>query len=529
MKNYLFLFLAWLLLWFFASPLGEFPLNDDWSYSATVKHFCDTGEYVSGDTPAMTLFGHVLWGSLFVKIFGFSFSILRLSGNIAGLIGIFFSYRLCNYLFNNKNLALFFALTLLVNPIYFALSNSFMTDIPFFSSCVITSYFLLRYFKEQRNKYLFLGILFSCFGMLIRQTAIIIPAAFAIMMIVENPRSVRIWLSAGLPVSCAGLTLIIFTWYMRHYNHLSWAFQDRGQVYEYFHHPKLLLLNFIFRVTHILLFAGLFLFPLTLFRVKNIVNAAFKTKIVFGISLLAFVTALIQVLPTFPKGNIFNEYGIGPITTYDVLAIHINSPEPLSAIFTWPLRIIAVTGAINLLFIFSERITAEVFVIREKSFSKFISVFALLSLCLFSFMVSLPDFFFDRYLLFTLPFFALIALNGCHPKKRAYVFSSVLIGLLFFFTAFTVRDYFEWSRTRWQFANAVVKSGVSPMDLEGGYEFNGWHAYTDEKKWERDITWHQRKKKFMISSGAVESYSKVDSVIVPATFGSRKLYILQAK
>lgn len=104
------------LLWFISliivTPLGNFPLNDDWSYGLTVKHLIETGSYYPTANTAMPLLVHVLWGSLFWLPKGFSFTALRLSTLVAALVGIVGLYYLMRDLRQPRWLAVLAALTL---------------------------------------------------------------------------------------------------------------------------------------------------------------------------------------------------------------------------------------------------------------------------------------------------------------------------------------------------------------------------------------------------------------------------------
>ncbi len=62
------------------NPSGNFPLNDDWSYSKSVNILHNEGKYNIGDWGAMTLFTNLIWGFLFTKIFGFSTIVSSLIG-----------------------------------------------------------------------------------------------------------------------------------------------------------------------------------------------------------------------------------------------------------------------------------------------------------------------------------------------------------------------------------------------------------------------------------------------------------------
>jgi hypothetical protein len=53
--------------------------------------------------------------------------------------------------------------------------------------------------------------------------------------------------------------------------------------------------------------------------------------------------------------------------------------------------------------------------------------------------------------------------------------------LLILYATFSVagtHDYFAWNRAKWQAAHDLVEvNHISPMEIDGGLEFNGWWGY----------------------------------------------------
>ena len=123
--------LLWCLAAALANPFGEFPINDDWSWTIAVKRLLVEGEFHPLSWTAMTLLTHVLWGALFCKVFGFSFTTLRFCNLFTSLIGTVGVYLAVRQVTRGRWPAMVMALCLAFNPIYFALSLTFMTDVTF--------------------------------------------------------------------------------------------------------------------------------------------------------------------------------------------------------------------------------------------------------------------------------------------------------------------------------------------------------------------------------------------------------------
>ena len=102
------------------NPVGDFPLNDDWSYGSTVKHFVETGEYRPLGWSSVPLITNVIWGSLFCLPAGFSFTALRLSVLVLSWLGILGTYVLVREFQQGRCVAVIFTLSFAFNPIYYS-------------------------------------------------------------------------------------------------------------------------------------------------------------------------------------------------------------------------------------------------------------------------------------------------------------------------------------------------------------------------------------------------------------------------
>ena len=70
------------------NPIGEFPLNDDWAYSRLVFNYVENGVITSTGWEGSLFYPQMYLGILLSGIFGFSFSMLRISVVIISIIGL---------------------------------------------------------------------------------------------------------------------------------------------------------------------------------------------------------------------------------------------------------------------------------------------------------------------------------------------------------------------------------------------------------------------------------------------------------
>jgi hypothetical protein len=112
------------------NPWLEMGINDDWSYTWVARRLAETGHLTYNGWIGAIIGVQAVWGALAIRVFGFSFTVVRLStlpfaGGCAVLL-----YRLGRSAGLNASMALFGALSVMLSPVLIPESASFMTDVP---------------------------------------------------------------------------------------------------------------------------------------------------------------------------------------------------------------------------------------------------------------------------------------------------------------------------------------------------------------------------------------------------------------
>jgi hypothetical protein len=113
-----------------AYPVANEGYLDDFSYAATALTFARAGHVVYNGWVEPTTGWMIAWGALFIKLFGFSFFVLRMSILPFALASVFLFHRILDRFGVAQRNANIGALTLALSPIFFPLATSFMTDVP---------------------------------------------------------------------------------------------------------------------------------------------------------------------------------------------------------------------------------------------------------------------------------------------------------------------------------------------------------------------------------------------------------------
>lgn len=495
LKDALLLLGGWLAVVLLVNPAGEFPLNDDWCYAKSVETLVQEGRLHLYNWGEMTLVAHVWWGALFAKVVGFSFAALRASTLVMGFLAVLGTYTLTRTANLARGWALLAAALLLVNPLFVALSHSFMTDVPFTAVIVWASVLYLRAAKNGSYLCLSLAIVLTAWAFLIRQLALVLPLAWLAAMLLTKPRNRRTMLHALLPALVLALVYVGYSYGMEAAGLLQERYNNKlsvlGGVLGNLTPEKLV--NIPGYVVVSASYLGLFLLPIALAAIPKTVWQRKKWWFGgIGIALLAVLFFTGKLIPALD--NVLIDAGIGPTTTYDHYNNFKQTPAPQAPMALWLLVTAAgVAGGLGLLW---QPLSAGGSLIRLRSKrplqTPFVFAFAFLFIYLAPFMVVGI---YDRYLVTIMPLAVLLCVQqlGAFPRPKAWPVHAwargFFVALLATFSVCATHDYMSWNRTRWDALNNLMDSGIASHRIAGGVEFDAWYHFSDSNpEWYKTAT-----------------------------------------
>ena len=481
----------WCASLFIVNPFGNFPLNDDWSFGLTVKRLIEHGDFRPTGWTSMPLITNVLWGSVFCIRSGFSFTALRLSTLTLSLLGILGGYLLVRDLRQPRWLAITIAFTLGFNPIYYALSNTFMTDVPYTAITILAAIFFARNLRTDSYLDLLIGSTLAIAATLSRQLAISVPLAFAVSSILTRGFRNRNLLRAAIPLALCLGALLVFQQWLTVGGRLPALYDAKTKgLLDTLTDPEVL--SLVVNNTYVgLLYLGLFLLPVLIFSLADIMRSNRTQAIV--ILTLAMGTMVVSTLCgedyRMPmSGNVLIKSGIGPLTLRDTYVLGLDHVPALPASFWFVITAMSVLGAAFLIATLAVRVINLVGRPRlgaKTSDNEAVGIFFLLSAMIYLLPLLASDFF-DRYLVPPIPFFAIgIAGMSDHFPRFSLATTRIprlaAIALLAGFSLFAIggtRDYVGWNRVRWEALHDLTEhKHVSAADIDGGFEFNGLYLY----------------------------------------------------
>ncbi|MBM3331244.1 hypothetical protein FJY68_05240 [candidate division WOR-3 bacterium] len=501
------------------NPLGDFPLNDDWSYGQAVRNLVSNHEYRLANWTSMPLLTQVLWGALFTVPAGFSFTALRVSTLFLSLAALLLLLLLSLTEGERPLPALLAPLLLLFSPVFLNLSHTFMTDIPFIA-LTLGSILLLSRGADRENRFLLgLGMCVAIMATLLRQTGMLIPVAFGISSLCRGRATAReVMLSVGLSLLTIVAYVVYTLWLARTGRLPTGYFAQWTQIRAIIATGPSGIAGQAARSLLITcMYLGIFTLPFGLLFVsrthaKRLLLLLLMSAVLIGIAYFCRVT-----LP----GNILSDRGVGPFTL---------ARPPEFAIFSGSPAAKAVLGLLTLL---GSALLLEMLVRSTESALSSRSATVCLSLAgLYLVSLSLVHQF-DRYMVFYLPLLlapATLALREHPPGRLALVGSLVATLAYAAFSVSSVHDYMAWNRVRWQAIRHLTRTLEVPAErIDGGFEFNGLYTYSENHvRKPGSSPWWVKDNQYVIAFGVLPGYRTLKSYAVQTWLpsGIKRIYIL---
>jgi len=493
------------------------PLHDDWTYAWSVEHFLKTGKLQVLDWSIHYPFAQILWGALFCLPFGFSFSALRVSTVVLAWLGSLALYGTLREVGRARTESLIASLVLIVNPVFYLLSFSFMTDVPFVSISNIAFFFIVRGFSRTNALDLWIGCAFGVVGFFVRQLAIAIPGAVLLYVMFEPSLRSRQYL---LPPLVSSL-LICFTPYLiAHTMGLTSQYTGREWVLDkWLHQPELSIPGLV----RIMMHSGLALFPMTM-PLMGSYYRRLRFWCVLGLLLLLTGCAILFT-PEIPKplNGMWNLIALGKERR---LLRGAPDPDFLPSWLNYPLLVFS-------LFSFAGIVIKVIDVARVEKPLRLLFWYAVSQFGLIMVVWLFDAWGSDRYSIVLLP--PLIALVA-GQQLRSKITAAGIAAL------FVIAMVVTWSETQNNRAASEALAwlrnrGIPFSDIDAGYALDGWYLYAHPENLapgqipERDVPFvtTNERRPYVIATAPLKSYKVLRNYrwSIPLRSLEYNIYVLQ--
>ncbi len=434
----------------------EFPLNDDWAYSKGAFAFT-RGEgihyYRQGSMP---LLGQWLLSYPVIRMTGQSHVALRLTTIALSLIGTLALYDLLRRetSFSSQE-ASFAAAIFALNPLYFLLSGTFMSDVPALAFSLVALDLYVRALRNYSFAWLSAGTVIASFAAITRQNTILVPVTAGLLLLQDEAlRKRAVWLlGVVIPVV---IGIATNSWFAAHPDSVP-----LGPVFPSVKHVFVLL----FAGT---LYLGLSALPLLTLRpgivswrwftlgLLMMAGGAYAclhfgrqlfTNHAYHRGLFPYLENIITLWGTLESGN----YVVG------------DRPLMIGRSGQAFLTIMGCAAGAALLDRLAARLGRTIFASPLILFSTLHGLLLMISPTLY-----------DRYLLVLLPG-ALVIANPSALRIH-WKFGLPMLALLAVCSAGLMHDWLAWNSARWQLGQRALERGIPVSTIEGGLEWDSWYA-----------------------------------------------------
>lgn len=480
--------ILWIIALLIIAPWGNFPINDDCMFSKTVRILLENYkfEFIGWDTTHfLPMVPHLLIGYLFSIPLGFSHLMLRISTILLSIAGVIYFYLLLKRIFNQK-IAFIGSIVLAFNPLYLILSYSFMTDVPFLVYTIITLYYFVKYFDEEKKSLLILAIVFSLVATSTRQLGVILPFVMILAFALKPKASIK---NTSIMI-CIFLTnifafLIIQKLFMHFTGNRHPVDTGLGLIINTLKNLDFTVIGT--RYNAIVFLSGLFLIPINAWILPQM-------KVTFKTSIFAFILLLPLIInQNYLIGNYINNFYIGPMTFKDTFWwFKVSKVLESKNLFLF-ITVVGLIASYIMLLNISTCILNTFTQFKNRSNNYSFKASMLLYLGTYTCLLLTFPVVSDRYILPLSIIIILIILpqtENINKKKIETLFVIFSLFALCMFSIASIRDFFKINTARWEAVDYLMKvKKVSPTQFDAGFEANGWLNYSRPKQSSPNKRW----------------------------------------
>jgi len=447
---------VWAAAWLIVNPRANVPVIDDWVYAWSVEHLLETGRLQVLDISAFYPVAQVLWGALVARFAGFSFVVLRGSTVVLSALGCAAVYLTLRELGSRRSTSLLGALALAFDPVYFALSFSFMTDVPFVSISTIALYWYVRSVRRDETWAAWVGCACAVAAFLVRPIGIVLPVAMLTALIGKPLRRAAPIVATLLLIGAMQIEmprmLGALDWAAIRENYLSWWFTVPLASY--------LRWNVEVAIVSVFPIAPL-LIAYAADRRRVIVAAAAAIALAIGCRV-----AFGQLLTPLIDGQTWS--------LQDIAARMMFDGEVGSS--AWALRAAPFVAALGLVAIAAASVIglrgARRFRECRRADLAVVTLIGLHVVCINALWL-----FNDRYYMVLAPLLAIVGAQALDGERRGRLIACALIVVWAVIAISGTRDMLGVNEAAMLVERQLEADGVPSWDIDAGYAFNGWRLY----------------------------------------------------
>lgn len=499
----------------FTRPLGESGVNDDWSYIKTALDLAQSGQLRYNGWAAAMVGAQAYWGAAFIKLFGFSFLVTRLSTAPVAAGCALLLYALHRRAQLSAHLSIFGTLTITLSPLFIPHAASFMTEVPAFFLLLLSIFGYVRvaeilegqgretsHSKPATTRRLFLWLVGATVsGLLagtVRQAFWVLPVLAPLYLIMREPKRARQRIGTLVLLSPSLVSLAVAASLAAWFYAQPYAIHERVSVALRMLLDGQTFFQLLRHVANTWLTLGAITLPvlIALTFAYGRIFARHRSSVAFGIVCILLAALLIFVKLHFDSNWIFpwlpNTFTMRPYLTgttpTPASAITVTLPWPFWKGFSVLVIVLAFTAAavalVKLVWPPWARMR-PLEALRGVSLPlAFFGLFAAgyLPLLFLKSLVPGGAGLFDRYLLPLIPIVSMVGLRIYSERTgrtRPPLLGWLALVLAAYYGVAQTHDYFSLLRARLKLTAALEARGIPRTKIMGGFEYDSWTQVTE--------------------------------------------------
>lgn len=470
-------------------PFAEMGFSDDFSYIKTAHDFARTGHLIYNGWAAPMQGWQAVWGALFIKIFGFSFSAVRWSMFPVAFATIWLWFAILIRFGLSRRNAYFGTLLFGWSPLFIPLASSFMTDMTCAFGIILCLYLCQRAVAAKTDTatigWLAAATTTNIIGGTARQIAwlgvlVMIPSTAWLL------RKRRGVLLAGFILWClAGASILGFVHWLNQQPYIL----PEGVSLK----PGTPLSFVILRVgldfVKEFLYLSLLVVPVLmawLVRMKRIRFAAFLfiLLVAFAFQFYSLKTHRdFHMLPWVP--DLLGDLGLSPRFNWMLGTAPVLLGSKSRYVLSYILMVIAAVCAFDLFRgrMFSLRQSTATWLNADPNQSSSYEFWLLVPFVVAYQLLLIPRSvdaaLLDRYMFDLLPFiiFWVLKIYQERYSQALPAISYLALAAIAVFSVGGTHDWYALNRARLQVASILLKSGVPETQMQLGLDYDGWTQF----------------------------------------------------
>ena len=469
--------LAVLLCEFVARPYVNMSLCDDGPYILMARMLAVTGHiFYNGFATAM-LGWQLYLGAAFIKLFGFSFTSVRMSTLFIAVIMAFFLQRTLVRSGITERNATIGTLALVLSPLYLMLSVTFMSDITGLFAIVLCLYGCLRSLQATTNSSTIAWICFAVATNTLCGTARQIAWLGVLVMVPSTLWLLRARHRVLIPGAAATIAGAIFV-----FSCMQWLKHQPYSIPEHILPHTFPVAGTLWTLAHLFLEIPFLLLPILGLFLPRICR---RPRVVTIVSVLLLGYLFLGIYPSHLRGEFLleptaNDW-VSTRGAYLFVALHGIPPVFLHKWLQVLLTIASLGGTLGLVVSLDRSSTTPPLAsssppaISWKQLGWLLAPFTIAySLLLVPRATTLI--LSDRYLLglLVVALLCLVRYYQDRVQRQLPFVSILLVGIMAIYGVTVTHNTFEFYRARVALAAELLAAGVPDTSVDGGWEYNFW-------------------------------------------------------